>query len=109
MADASGCRIGHNDQRTGWLPASRVRCAGLRPPLTLTASRNIASFTHSDFSRGFFVEVVAAWADARVFRDGRWRLDDAPPELRPIHHLGGGVFAASGPTVAARMLTGQSG
>jgi flavin reductase (DIM6/NTAB) family NADH-FMN oxidoreductase RutF len=57
----------------------------------------------------FFVEVVAAWADARVFRDGRWRLDDAPTELRPIHHLGGGVFATSGPTVAARMLDGQSG
>ena len=51
----------------------------------------------------FFVEVVAAWADERVFRDGRWQLAEAPEALRPIHHLGGGVFTVSGPTVTAQM------
>ena len=49
----------------------------------------------------FFVEVVSAQADERVFRAGRWQLDDAPESLRPIHHLGGGVFATSGSTVRA--------
>lgn len=52
----------------------------------------------------FFVEMVAAWADERVFRDGRWHLDEAPEALRPIHHLGGGVFTVSGPTASARMM-----
>jgi flavin reductase (DIM6/NTAB) family NADH-FMN oxidoreductase RutF len=52
----------------------------------------------------FFVEVVAAWADERVFRDGRWQLQDVPDDLRPIHHLGSGVFTASGKTVTGRML-----
>jgi flavin reductase (DIM6/NTAB) family NADH-FMN oxidoreductase RutF len=52
----------------------------------------------------FFVEVVSAQADERVFRSGRWQLDDAPEALRPIHHLGGGVFATSGATVRAGEL-----
>ena len=52
----------------------------------------------------FFVEVVAAWADERVFRSGRWQLDEAPPDLRPIHHLGAGTFVVSGQTLKARML-----
>jgi flavin reductase (DIM6/NTAB) family NADH-FMN oxidoreductase RutF len=49
----------------------------------------------------FFVEVVSAQADERLFRAGRWQLDDVPDALRPIHHLGGGVFATSGATVRA--------
>jgi flavin reductase (DIM6/NTAB) family NADH-FMN oxidoreductase RutF len=52
----------------------------------------------------FFVEVVSAQADERVFRAGRWQLDDAAEALRPIHHLGGGVFASSGATVRAAGL-----
>jgi hypothetical protein len=52
MADASACRIGHDSQRTGWHPASRVRCAGLRPPLTPPASSNTTESTHSKFKRG---------------------------------------------------------
>lgn len=52
MADASACRIGHDSQRTGWHPASRVRFAGLRPPLTPAASSNTTESTHSKFKRG---------------------------------------------------------
>src|SRR5215813_3315374 len=33
---------------------SRVRCAGLRPPLTAPTGRSSAHPTHSDFKRGFF-------------------------------------------------------
>lgn len=43
----------------------------------------------------FLATVVAAWADDAVFVDERWDFD-AHPELRTLHHLGGGVFAATG-------------
>lgn len=42
----------------------------------------------------FLGEVLAAWADPRVFADGRWRFDD--DALRTIHYLAGGNFLASG-------------
>jgi len=51
MANASACRIGHDVQRTGCHPSSRVRFAGLRPPLTPHASQNTIGSTHSDFKR----------------------------------------------------------
>jgi flavin reductase (DIM6/NTAB) family NADH-FMN oxidoreductase RutF len=39
--------------------------------------------------------VVAAWADDTVFADDRWQFDHHP-ELRTIHHVGGGIFVATG-------------
>ena len=57
----------------------------------------------------FFVEVVGAWADERVFQNGRWQLQDVPDDLRPIHHLGSGVFSVSGPTVSGRMMVASAG
>ena len=44
----------------------------------------------------FLGEVVAAWADDRVFRDGRWHFDDADDSLRSLHHIAGGHFYAIG-------------
>jgi flavin reductase (DIM6/NTAB) family NADH-FMN oxidoreductase RutF len=44
----------------------------------------------------FIGEVVGAWADARVFRDGRWHFENAPDELRTIHHVAGGQFFVTG-------------
>lgn len=41
-------------------------------------------------------ECVAAWADPRVFRDGHWIFEDAPPALRTIHYVAGGKFYAIG-------------
>ncbi len=50
----------------------------------------------------FVVEVLAAWADTRVFEDGRWRpLQDIPPALRTLHHLGGGQFWVPGQALQA--------
>jgi hypothetical protein len=49
--DASACRIGHNGQRTDCRPALRVRCAGLRPPLTPGDSQNIIESTHLEVIR----------------------------------------------------------
>ena len=44
----------------------------------------------------FIGEVVGAWADTRVFSDGRWYFEDADPSLRSLHHVAGGHFYAIG-------------
>jgi flavin reductase (DIM6/NTAB) family NADH-FMN oxidoreductase RutF len=46
-------------------------------------------------------EVVGAWADERVFTAGRWHFENAPPELRSLHHVAGGHFYAIGESVKA--------
>jgi len=43
----------------------------------------------------FIVEVVAAYADKRVFSDGRWHFE-GHDDLRTIHHVAGGSFFATG-------------
>lgn len=52
----------------------------------------------------FLAEVVAAWADERVFKDGRWVFSDAPDDpLRTLHYVAGGQFFVTGtPLEAAR-------
>ncbi len=47
----------------------------------------------------FIGDVIAAWADERVFRDGRWHFDEVPDDLRTIHHVAGGQFFTSGAAV----------
>lgn len=42
----------------------------------------------------FLAEVVAAQADDRIFRNGRWLFDD--DSLRTLHYFGGGSFAVTG-------------
>lgn len=39
----------------------------------------------------FIGEVIAAWADSRVFKDGHWHFDQHP-ELRSLHHVAGGFY-----------------
>ncbi|ALB62728.1 NAD(P)H-flavin oxidoreductase [Cronobacter condimenti 1330] len=48
----------------------------------------------------FIGQVTAAWADTRVFRDGRWHFENAPPEMRSLHHFAGGHFYAIGEAFA---------
>ncbi len=43
----------------------------------------------------FIAEVVAAYADERVFSDGRWHFEGYD-DLRTIHHVAGGRFFATG-------------
>lgn len=50
----------------------------------------------------FIGEVVAAWADTRVFRDGRWHFETAGPEWRSLHHVSGGHFYAIGEALTAQ-------
>lgn len=47
----------------------------------------------------FIGDVVGAWADSRMFRDGRWQFDTAPEHLRTIHHVAGGQFLVTGVAV----------
>ncbi len=51
----------------------------------------------------FLGQVVAAQADARVFSEGRWHFDSAPPGLRTLHHVAGGAFLLPGETVQGQM------
>lgn len=46
----------------------------------------------------FLGEVVAAQADDRVFKDGRWQFGDND-DLRTLHYYGGGSFALTGNTI----------
>ncbi|MDR5740630.1 MULTISPECIES: flavin reductase family protein [unclassified Caballeronia] len=39
-----------------------------------------------------FAEVVAAAADARIFANGHWTIDESNASLHTIHHLGAGKF-----------------
>ena len=49
----------------------------------------------------FFGEVVAAWADARVFVENRWQFDDEKhPGMRTIHHIAAGNYFAAGAQVS---------
>ena len=55
---------------------------------------------HNEQTYDLFIgEVVAAWADNRVFRDGRWQFESAPDALRTLHHIAGGHFFAIGESV----------
>jgi len=44
-------------------------------------------------------EVIGAWADERVFSQGRWHFENASPELRSLHHVAGGHFYVIGEAV----------
>jgi flavin reductase (DIM6/NTAB) family NADH-FMN oxidoreductase RutF len=52
----------------------------------------------------FFVEVVSAQADDRVFAHGRWKMTPENLDLHTLHHLGAGVFAVPSETLQGRML-----
>ena len=45
--------------------------------------------------------MIAAWADERVFRDGRWHFETADPSLRSLHHVAGGHYYAIGEAIKA--------
>jgi flavin reductase (DIM6/NTAB) family NADH-FMN oxidoreductase RutF len=58
---------------------------------------------HNQVSYDLFIgEVVAAWADDRVFRDGHWHFESADASWRSIHHVAGGHFYAIGEPMSAR-------
>lgn len=44
----------------------------------------------------FIGEVVAAYADSRVFNNGHWQFEKAEPRWRSLHYIAGGQFYAIG-------------
>ena len=52
----------------------------------------------------FFVEVVSAQADERVFANGRWSFRADNQDLHTLHHLGAGVFAVPSETLQGKLL-----
>ena len=57
---------------------------------------------HNERTYDLFIgEVVGAWADARVFSDGHWHFETAPPALRSPHYIAGGHFYAIGERLEA--------
>ncbi|WP_257572921.1 flavin reductase family protein [Janthinobacterium sp. UMAB-56] len=50
----------------------------------------------------FIGEVVGAWADTRVFRDGHWHFEEADPAWRSLHYIAGGRFYAIGEALDAQ-------
>jgi flavin reductase (DIM6/NTAB) family NADH-FMN oxidoreductase RutF len=50
----------------------------------------------------FIAEVVAAWADPRVFSEGHWHFDTAPEELRSLHYVAGGQFYVTGESLVVQ-------
>ncbi|KAB2898163.1 MAG: flavin reductase family protein [Burkholderiaceae bacterium] len=49
----------------------------------------------------FIGEVVGAWADTRVFKDGHWHFESAGPDWRSLHYIAGGHFYAIGSPLSA--------
>lgn len=47
----------------------------------------------------FIGEVTHAFADPRVFSDGRWHFDQAQDALRTLHYVAGGQFFQTGASV----------
>lgn len=55
----------------------------------------------------YVAEVVAAWADDRVFSGGRWHFSE--PGRRTIHYQAGGTFFASGEAFECRSVDHSEG
>lgn len=49
----------------------------------------------------FIAEIIGAWADTRIFREGHWQFEQAGPEWRSLHHVAGGHFYAIGDALHA--------
>lgn len=47
----------------------------------------------------FIGEIKAAWADSRVFREGRWVFEEVSEEWRSLHYIAGKRFYTTGPAL----------
>jgi len=48
----------------------------------------------------FIGEVIHAYADERIFRDGHWLFDQASDDWKSLHHVAGGHFYTIGQAVS---------
>ena len=86
----------------GTLPASRIDAPLVEGCIAWLECRVLDERPTERSYDLFIAEVVAASADDRVFREGRWHFDDET--LRTLHYVAGGQFFATGApyTVPAR-------
>jgi len=78
-------------------PASRVQAPLLEGCVGWLECRVVPEAHNQQRYDLFIGEVLAAWADERVFADGHWRFDDGTdPALRTLHYVAGGHFFATG-------------
>ena len=75
-------------------PATRVAAPLLTDCVAWLECRVIVEPANQQKYDLFLAEVLAAWADPSVFRDGRWHFGDAG--LRTMHYQAGGHFFATG-------------
>lgn len=66
------------------------------------ACRLIPERHNQDHYDLFIAEIVGAWADNRVFRDGHWHFETADPAWRSLHYIAGGHFYATGEALDAK-------
>ncbi|WP_016835827.1 flavin reductase family protein [Herbaspirillum lusitanum] len=48
----------------------------------------------------FIGEIVGAWSDSRVFKNGHWQFEKTDPALRSLHYIAGGHFYAIGESLS---------
>lgn len=93
----SGDKFAHYGLATR--PASRIEAPLLEGCAGWLECRVVAE-PHNQQAYDLFIgEVVAAWADDRVFRNGHWEFDTAPDHLRTLHYVAGGQFYATGQSI----------
>lgn len=81
-------------------PASRVQAALVQGCIAWLECRVLPTSAAVAGPHDLFLaEVLAAWADERVFRDGHWRFEEAPDELRSLHYVAGGHFYQIGSSI----------
>jgi flavin reductase (DIM6/NTAB) family NADH-FMN oxidoreductase RutF len=56
-----------------------------------------------------FAEVVSAAADARIFANGHWTVDESNAPLHTIHHLGAGKFVRASSMQIANVIEPKQG
>ena len=56
----------------------------------------------------FIADVVGAWADTRVFSNGRWTFENADPRWRSLHYIAGGHFYVIGEAAAAKSVQSET-
>lgn len=60
----------------------------------------LISEPHNQQEHDLFIgEVLVAWADDRVFRNGHWKFDDVSDELKNLHYVAGGQFFITGKSI----------
>lgn len=55
---------------------------------------------HNEQTYDLFIgQIIGAWADDRVFRDGHWLFDEVGDELKTLHYVAGNKFYIDGKSI----------